>query len=73
MTRAPPLPILPPLGFRGLSFQVGAQRDVNFRLSIGSAQQTIEVTAEAPIVESTETEISTMVSDQDGGKSIPTG
>src|SRR5689334_20645182 len=45
--------------------QVGDQRDVNFRLSIGSAQQTVEVTAEAPIVESTKTEISTVVSDQD--------
>ena len=45
--------------------QVGDQRDVNFRLSIGSTQQTVEVTAEAPIVESTKTEISTVVSDQD--------
>src|SRR5258708_29947185 len=48
---------------KGIKLSVGDQPDLNFKLSVGATSQTVEVTAEAPLIETTKTEVSTSVSD----------
>ncbi len=50
---------------KAVMLQVGDTRDVNFRLKVGGATQVIEVTGEAPLVESTKTEGSTVLNNTD--------
>src|SRR5213079_1775043 len=44
---------------------VGDNRDVNFALKVGSATTTVEVNGEPALVETTKTDISTVVNDSD--------
>jgi len=48
---------------KGLKLNVGDQRDLNFKLAIAGSTQTLEVTAQAPLIETTKTEVSTSVTD----------
>src|SRR5712691_9195025 len=50
---------------KGVKLNVGDQRDLNFKLAAGSTSQTIEVTSETPLVESTKTDVSSSVTDLD--------
>jgi len=50
---------------RGVKLEVGDTRDVNFKLKVGAANQVVEVTGEAPLVEATKTEGSTVVNSAD--------
>jgi len=50
---------------KGITLLVGDTRDVNFRLKVGGATQVVEVTGEAPLVESTKTDGSTVINDVD--------
>src|SRR5205085_4556008 len=45
--------------------EVGAHRDVNFTLQVAGATTTVEVTSQAPLIESTKTEVSTVVTEAD--------
>jgi len=49
---------------KGVGVNVGDLRDQNFRLAIGSAAVEITVTSEAPLVESTRTDVSTVVDER---------
>ena len=46
---------------KGVKLNVGDQRDLNFKLAAGTTSQTIEVTSETPLVESTKTDVSTVI------------
>ncbi|MCU1297189.1 MAG: hypothetical protein JWO91_1467 [Acidobacteriaceae bacterium] len=48
-------------GVSNVELQVGDERDVNFQLIVGSAATTVEVSGEAPLIETTKTEVSTSV------------
>src|SRR5260370_24133113 len=50
---------------KGVKLNVGDQRDMNFKLAAGTTSQTIEVTSETPLVESTKTDVSSSVTDLD--------
>ena len=50
---------------KGIILDVGSTRDVNFKLRVSSATEVVEVTGEAPLVETTKTEGSTVVNDED--------
>ena len=50
---------------KAVALQVGDTRDVNFRLKVGGATQVIEVTGEAPLVETSKTEGSTVLNSTD--------
>ncbi len=50
---------------KGVKVNVGDQRDVNFRLGAAGSNETIEVTAAAPLIETTKTDVSTAVTDLD--------
>jgi outer membrane receptor protein involved in Fe transport len=50
---------------KGLKLNLGDKQDLNFKLPVAGASQTVEVTAEAPIIETTKTEVSSSVSDLD--------
>ncbi|PYX92054.1 MAG: hypothetical protein DMG67_08070, partial [Acidobacteria bacterium] len=50
---------------KGVKLNVGDQRDLNFKLAAGTTSQTIEVTSETPLVESTKTDVSSSVTDLD--------
>src|SRR5262249_39828195 len=45
--------------------EVGARRDVNFNLQVAGATTTVEVTGQSPLIESTKTEVSTVVTEAD--------
>src|SRR5438105_1068297 len=49
----------------GLMLQVGEARDINFALKVGSATTVLEVTQEAPLIETTKTDVSTVVTSTD--------
>ncbi len=49
----------------GVILQVGGARDINFALKVGSATTVVEVTQEAPLVETTKTDLSTVVTNTD--------
>jgi len=51
--------------FKNVHLDVGAARDVNFKLSLGGASTTVEVSGEAPLIESTKSDLSTVVNEAD--------
>jgi outer membrane receptor protein involved in Fe transport len=50
---------------KAVKLSVGDKQDLNFKLAVAGSAQTVEVTAEAPLIETTKTEVSTSVSDSD--------
>jgi hypothetical protein len=50
---------------KGVKLNVGDSHDLNFKLTVGAATQTIEVTGQAALIETTKTEVSTSVTDLD--------
>jgi hypothetical protein len=50
---------------KAVQLNVGDQRDLNFKLSISGASTSVEVTATAPLIETTKTDVSTTVNDLD--------
>jgi len=50
---------------KGVKLNVGDSRDVNFHLTVGTANQTVEVTGVAPLIETTKTDVSSSVTDLD--------
>ena len=49
---------------KNIKVQVGEQRDVNFNLELAGQQQSVVVTSEMPLVETTKTDVSTVVDDK---------
>jgi hypothetical protein len=49
---------------KGVKLQVGEQRDVNFNLELAGQKQSVVVTSEAPLVEATKTDVSTVIDDK---------
>jgi hypothetical protein len=58
-------------GSKGLKLNVGDQPTLNFNMAVAGSTQTVEVTAEAPLIETTKTEVSTSVTDVEMQK-LPT-
>jgi hypothetical protein len=56
---------------RNVQLQVGDSRDVNFQLAVGGGSTTVEVTAQAPLIETTKSEVSTSVTAVDVSR-LPT-
>src|SRR5215471_17458078 len=54
-----------PAQAKGIKLNVGDQRDVNVSLSAAGKAEVVEVTAEAPLIETTKTDVSTAVTDLD--------
>jgi hypothetical protein len=50
---------------KGLKLNVGDQRDLNFRLAVAGTTQTVEVTTQAPLIETTKTDVSASITDLD--------
>jgi hypothetical protein len=50
---------------KNVRLDVGSSRDVNFKLVLAGATTTVEVSGEAPLIESTKTDLSTIVNDAD--------
>ncbi len=50
---------------KAVKLQVGEQRDVNFNLELAGQKQTVVVTSELPLVETTKTDVSTVIDDKD--------
>jgi len=50
---------------KGIKLEVGDSRDVNFRLRVGATTQVVEVTGQAPLVETTKTEGSSVIGDRE--------
>src|SRR5215831_11198876 len=50
---------------KGVKLNVGDSRDLNFKLAVGSATQTVEVTGQAALIETTKTDVSSSVTDLD--------
>ena len=48
-----------------IKLNVGDQQDLNFKLVIAGASETVEATVEAPLIETTKTDVSTSVTDVD--------
>jgi hypothetical protein len=49
---------------KALKLQVGEQRDVNFNLELAGQKQSVVVTSELPLVETTKTDTSTVIDDK---------
>ncbi|HEV7522208.1 MAG TPA: carboxypeptidase regulatory-like domain-containing protein, partial [Candidatus Angelobacter sp.] len=56
---------------KGLKLNVGDQKNLDFNLAIAGSSQTVEVTAQAALIETTKTEVSTSVTDLEMQK-LPT-
>src|SRR5262249_17644943 len=56
---------------KGLKLNVGDQKSLDFNVAIAGSSQTVEVTAEAPLIETTKTDVSTSVTDVEMQK-LPT-
>jgi hypothetical protein len=56
---------------KGLKLNVGDQKNLDFNLAIAGSTQTVEVTAQAPLIETTKTDVSTSVTDLEMQK-LPT-
>lgn len=56
---------------KGLKLNVGDQQTLNFNMAVAGSSQTVEVTAEAPLIETTKTDVSTSVTDVEMQK-LPT-
>jgi hypothetical protein len=50
---------------KGVKLNVGDSRDLNFKLTVGSATQVVEVTGQAALIETTKTDVSSAVTDLD--------
>src|SRR5215469_2607794 len=50
---------------KGIKLNVGDQRDVNVSLSAAGKAEVVEVTSEAPLIQTTKTDVSTSVTDLD--------
>jgi hypothetical protein len=50
---------------RGVHLNVGDVRDLNFTLQVASANTTVEVTTQMPLIETTKTDVSTVVNESD--------
>jgi outer membrane receptor protein involved in Fe transport len=50
---------------RGIALNVGDQRDLGFKLAISGASESVEVTTESPLIETTKTDVSTSVTSLD--------
>jgi outer membrane receptor protein involved in Fe transport len=50
---------------KGITLNVGDQRDLSFKLAISGATESLEVTTEAPLIETTRTDVSTAVTSLD--------
>jgi len=50
---------------KNVKLQVGEQRDVNFNLQLAGQKQSVVVTSELPLVETTKTDVSTVIDDKD--------
>ena len=50
---------------KGITLNVGDQRDLGFKLSVSGATESVEVTTEAPLIETTKTDVSTAVTNLD--------
>src|SRR5712692_5414519 len=50
---------------KGIALNVGDQRDLNFKLTVAGTTTTVEVTGEAPLIETTKTDVSSSVTDRD--------
>jgi Carboxypeptidase regulatory-like domain len=48
-----------------VKLQVGEQRDINFNLEPAGEKQSVIVTSEVPLIETTKTDVSTMINDRD--------
>jgi hypothetical protein len=53
-----------PAKAENVKLQVGERRDVNFNLQVGSATGQVTITSELPLVETTKTDVSTVVTDR---------
>jgi hypothetical protein len=49
---------------RDVKLQVGEQRDINFNLELAGEKELVVVTSEIPLVETTKTEVSTVIDDK---------
>ncbi len=49
----------------GVKLQVGEQRDINFNLTLEGQQQSVLVTSELPLIESSKTDTSTVIDEKD--------
>jgi hypothetical protein len=56
---------------KGLKLNVGDQKNLDFNLAVAGSTQTVEVTAQAPLIETTKTDVSTSVTDLEMQK-LPT-
>ncbi len=52
-------------GAKGVTLNVGDQRDMNFKLPVAGSTATVEVTATAPLIETTKTEVSSVIDSLD--------
>lgn len=50
---------------KGITLNVGDQRDLGFKLAISGATESVEVTTQAPLIETTRTDVSTSVTSLD--------
>jgi hypothetical protein len=50
---------------KNVKLQVGEQRDINFTLEPAGDKQSLIVTSEVPLIETTKTDVSTMINDRD--------
>ncbi|HJT53050.1 MAG TPA: TonB-dependent receptor [Candidatus Angelobacter sp.] len=50
---------------KGIALNVGDQRDLGFKLAVSGASESVEVTTEAPLIETTRTDVSSSVTDLD--------
>ncbi len=50
---------------KNVKLQVGEQRDVNFDLKPAGEKQSVNVTSELPLIETTKTDVSTLLNDKD--------
>jgi hypothetical protein len=50
---------------KSIKLNVGDQRDLNFKLTVAGATQTVEVTTAAPLIETTKTDVSSSITDLD--------
>jgi outer membrane receptor protein involved in Fe transport len=50
---------------KGIVLNVGDQRDLSFKLSVSGATESVEVTTESPLIETTKTDVSTSVTSLD--------
>src|SRR6266700_4284657 len=56
---------------KDIKLNVGDQRDLGFKLNVAGQSESVEVTTQAPLIETTKTEVSTSVTDIDMQK-LPT-